>query len=312
METYYELTSVPPCRESVLTIGSFDGLHRGHREIINRTVNIAKGENVPSVVVTFNPHPRHILNHEHSKLPLIMDLENKLTLLKSLDVDIVLVIPFTDEFSKISANDFLRDLIENIFHPNDIVIGYDHHFGHGRTGSPQFVKNYGESSGINVEIVPAISDEGSVISSTRIREQIRAGYIRRANFELGWIYGFNAQVVTGSGRGKSLTFPTANFIPLDSNQLLPKNGVYFTRGRVVGKQLYGMCNLGTRPTFEEGEFVMEVHFFDFKEPSLYSQNIRIEFLERIRDEQKFESKHDLIAQLKIDRQNCKGLLDKYL
>ncbi len=311
MEIYFSLDNISSYKSSVLTIGSFDGLHRGHQEIVNRTIHMAKGKRVPSIVVTFDPHPRHILNHEDSKLPIILDLKNKLTMLEDLGVDGTLVIKFTPEFSTISASDFLKDIIEKIFHPGDLVIGYDHHFGHERSGSPEFVEEYGKKTGINVEIVKAISDEGSIISSTRIREQIRDGYIRRANFELGWIYGFNAKVVKGAGRGHDLTFPTANFIPLDSDQLLPKNGVYFTRGRVAGKQLYGMCNLGLRPTFDEGKFVMEVHFFDFHDVNLYSKNIRIEFLERIRNEIKFESKNELMSQLTKDKKHCLGLLDKY-
>jgi riboflavin kinase/FMN adenylyltransferase len=311
METYFSIDKISTYHRSVLTIGSFDGLHRGHQKIVNRTVHMAKGKQVPSIVVTFDPHPRHILNYEETKLPIIMSLENKLVMLEDLGVDGTLTIPFTSEFSQLSASDFLESIIEEIFHPEDLVIGYDHHFGNDRSGSPEFAKEYVKNLDINLVIVDAVSDEGSVISSTRIREQIKDGYIRRANFELGWIYGFNAQVVSGSGRGHELSFPTANFIPLDSDQLLPKTGVYLARGRVVGKQLYGMCNLGYRPTFDEGKFVMEVHFFDFHDIDLYSQNIRIEFLERIRDEIKFESKDDLISQLTRDKKYCLGLLDKY-
>jgi riboflavin kinase/FMN adenylyltransferase len=311
MEIYRNINNIPTHSATVLTIGSFDGIHRGHQEIIGRTVNMAKGKQIKSIVVTFDPHPRHILKYDSSKLPIILDLENKLSMLKYLGVDATLVVKFTSEFSKISPEIFLEKVIRKNFHPKDLVIGYDHHFGFKRKGTPSFVKDFGENFGINVEIVDGVSDEGSIISSTRIREQIRDGYVRRANFELGWVYGFNARVVRGAGRGQDLSYPTANFTPLDSNQLLPKEGVYFTRGRVVGKQLYGMCNLGTRPTFDERDFVMEVHFFDFNNINLYSQNIRIEFLERIRDEIKFESRFDLINQLNEDKTQCLMLESKY-
>ncbi len=311
METYFNIDKIASYHRSVLTIGSFDGLHRGHQEIVNRTVHTAKGRQAPSIVVTFDPHPRHILNYGETKLPIILSLENKLVMLEKLGVDGTLIIPFTTEFSQLSASDFLESIIIEIFHPEELVIGYDHHFGHDRSGSPKFVSAYVENSDINLVIVDAVSDEGSVISSSRIRELINDGYIRRANFELGWIYGFDARVVSGSGRGHDLSFPTANFVPLDADQLLPKTGVYLTRGRVVGKQLYGMCNLGYRPTFDEGKFVMEVHFLDFHDIDLYSQNIRIEFLERIRGEIKFGSKDDLIYQLTRDKKHCLGLLDKY-
>ena len=311
METYFSVDQISAYNKSVLTIGSFDGLHRGHQEIVNRTIYVAKGRQVPSIVVTFNPHPRHILNFEETKVPIIMSLDNKLNMLETLGVDGTLIIPFTSEFSKISAPDFLESIIEKQFHPEELVIGYNHHFGYNRIGSPEYLREYVDKLDINLTLVEAVSDEGSIISSTRIREKIKDGYIRRANFELGWIYGFNARVVSGSGRGHRLSFPTVNFIPLASDQLLPKTGVYLTRGRVIGKQLFGMCNLGYRPTFDEGKYVMEVHFFDFHDVDLYSQNIRIEFLERIRDEIRFESKGALISQLTRDNKYCRGLLDKY-
>ena len=312
MERYFSVDQISAYHKSVLTIGSFDGLHRGHQKIVNQTIHVAKGKQVPSIVVTFNPHPRHILNFEETKVPIIMSLDNKLNMLENLGVDGTLIIPFTSEFSKISASEFLESIIEKQFHPEELVIGYDHHFGYNRTGNPEYLKEYVYKSDINLTLVEAVSDEGSIISSTRIREKIKDGYIRRANFELGWIYGFDARVVSGSGRGHTLSYPTANFIPLDSDQLLPKTGVYLTRGRVVGKQLFGMCNLGYRPTFDEGKYVMEVHFFDFHDVELYSQNIRIEFLERIRDEIKFKSKGALISQLALDNKYCLGLLDKYI
>ncbi|HJM46955.1 MAG: bifunctional riboflavin kinase/FAD synthetase [Candidatus Marinimicrobia bacterium] len=312
MERYFSVDQISAYHKSVLTIGSFDGLHRGHQEIVNRTINVAKGKQVPSIVVTFNPHPRHILNIEETKVPIIMSLDNKLNMLENLGVDGTLIIPFTSEFSKLSASEFLESIIEKQFHPEELVIGYDHHFGYNRTGSPEYLKEYIDKSDINLTLVEAVSDEGSIISSTRVREKIKDGYIRRANFELGWIYGFDARVVSGSGRGHTLSYPTANFIPLASDQLLPKTGVYLTRGRVVGKQLFGMCNLGYRPTFDEGKYVMEVHFFDFHDVDLYSQNIRIEFLERIRDEIKFKTKGALISQLGLDNKYCLGLLDKYI
>ena len=311
METYFELDKVSPCKSSVLTIGNFDGIHRGHQKIINRTVNIAKGKAIPSIIVTFHPHPKHILNHDKSKLSIILDLKNKLKMFDELGVDITLIINFTDDFSKINALEFLKNIIVNKFNPDDLVLGYDHHFGHKRTGSPDMVREFGKNEGINVEIVNAVSDNDSIISSTQIRNHINSGYIRRANFELGWVYGFNTNVVKGAGRGHSLSFPTANFVPRDLNQLLPKDGVYLARGRVAGKQLYGMCNLGVRPTFNEGNFVMEVHFFDCHDVDLYSKNIRIEFLERVRDEIKFVSIDDLVSQLTQDKNHCLGLLKKY-
>ena len=154
-----------------------------------------------------------------------------------------------------------------------------------------------------------MSDDTVAISSSNIRQSILEGFVRRASFELGWMYGFKAKVVHGAGRGKELTFPTANFIPVEENQLFPKNGVYFCRGRINGKSLYGMCNLGTRPTFEEIDFVAEIHFFAENINNLYNKEIEIEFLERIRDEQKFEDAEHLVEQLTKDKNYCNQLLN---
>ena len=311
METIRSIGAINKIPASILTMGSYDGLHRGHQEIIKRVVSIAQIKNVPSVVVTFDPHPRHILEETTTKLPLILNLENKLKLLEEFGIDYALVIPFTKEFSEKPAHLFLDDLIVYNFNPAHIIIGYDHHFGFKRDGSPEFLREYCQQKQIHLDIVKPVADEGLIISSTNIRKLITSGYVRRASFELGWVYGFRANVIHGKGRGKVLHYPTANFTPLDDNQLLPKNGVYLTRGRVDGQQLYGMCNLGVRPTFSEGEFVMEVHFFNPTLLNIYNRIILVEFLERIREEKKFNSQDELIEQLKKDETICKQLQKKY-
>jgi len=311
METIRTIDAIDEIPGSVLTMGSYDGLHRGHQEIIKRVVSIAQIKNVPSVVVTFDPHPRHILEQSSTKLPLILNLDNKLKSFEELGIDYVLVIPFTKEFSEKTANSFLDDLIVQYFNPVHIIIGYDHHFGHKRGGSSEFLREYCKQKQINLDIIKPVADEGLIISSTNIRKLINSGYVRRASFELGWVYGFRAKVIHGKGRGRMLNYPTANFVPLDDNQLLPKNAVYLTRGRVDGQQLYGMCNIGVRPTFSEGEFVMEVHFFNPKIHNIYNRVILVEFLERIRAEKRFNSQDELIEQLKKDETICKQLQKKY-
>ena len=174
-----------------------------------------------------------------------------------------------------------------------------------------YIKSYCEEKGIGLDIIHKISDEGHVISSTHIRQLIKDGFVRRANFELGSVFGFVATVIHGAGRGKELEFPTANVIPVEKNQLMPNPGVYFTRGMINGLQLYGMCNFGTRPTFNEEDLVMEIHFFHDKVIDLYGNEIRVEFLERIRDEKKFPSSEDLKSQLIKDKQKCLELQGKY-
>jgi len=297
--------------KSILTIGSFDGLHRGHQEIVKKVVSQAQMQNYQSVVITFDPHPRHILE-KGSKLPLLISLEKKMALLDGLHVDTVLVIPFTEEFSKISAQLFMEKIVINNFKPEHVVIGHDHHFGFNREGSPQYLVNFSANYDFSCEIVEPVSDEDVVLSSSHIRKLIHEGFVRRASFELGWVYGFKAKVIHGAGRGKGMTFPTANFIPIEKNQIFPKNGVYFCRGRINSNTLYGMCNLGVRPTFDEKDFVAEIHFFIEDINNLYDLEIEIEFLERIRDEQKFENADYLIQQLKKDKSYCKQLMKKYI
>ena len=310
MKIYNQIDQVKDCEGCVLTIGSFDGLHRGHQDIIKtlKTTAIAKGRK--SALITFDPHPRHVLDKEN-KLSLIMSIKQKKYLLKKLGIDLLLIIPFTKEFSNRTAENFMDDIIMKYFSPSGIVIGYDHHFGHNREGSPEFLKQYAIRRNINIDIIDAVADDKVVLSSTHIRDLISKGFVRRASFELGWVYGFYAKVVHGSGRGKELEFPTANIVATEKNQLMPKTGVYLARGRVNGDFIVGMCNFGTRPTFNEKELVMEINFFTSSLDDIYNREIYIEFLERIRDEKKFDDSDQLVQQLHQDRKYCMELKKKY-
>ena len=310
MEIFRELDKIPQFKDSVVTIGTFDGCHRGHQDIIKKVIYNSEINGSNSILVTFEPHPRHVLQPE-VKLPILMHIDRKLDFLKSFNLNAVVVIPFDEQFSKMTANNFLKNIILKQLNASKIIVGYDHHFGFNRDGSPDFLKNESSDSNFEVEIVEAISDQEMIISSTHIRQSIQNGYVRRASFELGWVFGFEAKVVTGSGRGKELGFPTANFIPIEKNQLIPANGVYCIRGRINGNSLYGMCNLGVRPTFDETDFVMEVHFFQNEVDDIYSKIITVEFLERVRDEKKFSNPKELIKQLEKDKEICMRLIQKY-
>ncbi len=285
-------------------------MHRGRQEILKHLVSLGQGKGIKSIVITFDPHPRQILSNKN--ILLIQSLEQKLTIFKELQVNIVIVIPFTRDLSKLSANAFLDSIIKPKLNPEHIVLGYDNHFGNNRQGTPKFMENYCKKNKIGFDIINPVSDEGNNISSTGIRDLIKNGFVRRASFELGRVFGFNTRVVHGKGRGHHLNYPTANIIPIEKNQLLPKPGVYFTRGRVNGHQLYGMCNFGVRPTFSEEELIMEVHFFHPEITDLYQHKVYIEFLERIRDEKKFKSEDDLKKQLIKDEILCKNLQKKYM
>ena len=310
MEVYKQLDSIPFTNGNVVTIGTFDGCHRGHQDIIKKVTSHANSIDGKSVIITFDPHPRHVLQTK-DKLPILMHIDKKLEIFKSLGLDIALIIPFDKNFSQMDASTFLKTIIIDNFDPDSIIVGYDHHFGFNRDGSPDFLKEFGLNNGFEVQIVGPVSDENIIISSTHIRELIRNGYVRRASFELGWVFGFKAKVVHGSGRGTELGFPTANFIPEEENQLVPANGVYFIRGRINGENLYGMCNLGVRPTFNETDFVMEVHFFDLSSNDIYGMLIVVEFLERIRDEKRFSNPEELKNQLIRDKDTCIKLMKKY-
>ena len=310
MEIYRELDKIPQFKDSIITIGTFDGCHRGHQDIIKKVIYNSEINDSNSILVTFDPHPRHVLQPE-VKLPILMHIDRKLDFLKSFNLNAVVVIPFDEQFSKMTANNFLKNIILKQLNASKIIVGYDHHFGFNRDGSPDFLKNESSDSNFEVEIVEPISDQEMIISSTHIRQSIQNGYVRRASFELGWVFGFEAKVVTGSGRGKELGFPTANFIPIEKNQLIPANGVYCIRGRINGNSLYGMCNLGVRPTFDETDFVMEVHFFQNEVDDIYSKIITVEFLERVRDEKKFSNPKELIKQLEKDKEICMRLIQKY-
>jgi riboflavin kinase/FMN adenylyltransferase len=310
MKIFTQIDLVTNCAGCILTIGSFDGLHRGHQDIVKTLTTTAAAKGKKSALITFDPHPRHILDKD-KKLSLIISMKQKSSLIEKLGIDILLVIPFTNDFSHRTAEDFMDNIIMKYFSPSGIVIGYDHHFGYRREGSPEFLQQYAITRGINIDIINAVADDKVILSSTHIRDLISNGFVRRASFELGWVYGFYAKVVHGAGRGKGLQFPTANIVALEKNQLMPKTGVYLARGRVNDDFIVGMCNFGLRPTFNERELVMEINFFTSSLDDIYNREIYIEFLERIRDEKKFDNPGQLVKQLQQDREYCLELKKKY-
>ncbi len=311
MEIINNIKKFSPIDKSILTIGSYDGIHNGHLEVLSSLVRYSKKKKVPSVLITFNPHPRYIINN-NSNLSLLMSMEEKIKIINDLEIDYLCIINFTKEFSLISPVEFLEDFVLYYFNPKAIFIGYNHHFGNNRKGSPELLDNFCKNRDIVLNVIGPVRNKSREISSTKIRELIVNGKIKNANSDLGSPYGFNAKVVRGSGRGESLTYPTANIIPVEKKQLMPKTGVYFICGRINGLKVFGMCNFGIRPTFNENDLVMEIHFFHKQEHASYGKEIRVEFLERIRDEKKFPSPEELINQLNIDKQLCLQLQGNYL
>ena len=310
MEIIYELDKIK-LKSSVITMGSYDGIHRGHFHIINKVNSISNQLKISSVVITFDPHPRNLIGNPKEKVKLLMSLEKKIELIKSMSIDYLVILKFNANLMNMDAEKFLKKILIKNFNPKCIVSGLNHTFGHNKSGDIKYLNKFCKKNDIAMEIVGPLKDGEMIISSTNIRNLIENGYIRRANYELGSMYGFYSKVVSGSGRGKKLNYPTANLRPVDKDQLLPKTGVYFTRCIINGLSRFGMCNFGVRPTFGESDLVLEVHLFDEELYDLYGDCIWIEFLERVRDETKFSSVEELVKQLEKDKSNCLLLKCKY-
>ena len=310
MEILYEIDKIK-LKSSVTTMGSYDGIHRGHFQILNKVNSISNQLNISSVVITFDPHPRNLVEKPKEKVKLLMSLKNKIETIKSFSIDYLVILKFDTNLMNMDAEVFLKNILIKNFSPTYIVSGENHTFGHKKSGDISYLRKFCKVNNIVLEVVKPLMDDEVIISSTNIRNLIKNGFIRRANYELGSNYGFYAKVISGSGRGKKLQYPTANLLPVEKDQLLPKIGVYLTRCIINGLSRYGMCNFGLRPTFGEGELVLEVHLFDEEQNDLYDDCIWVEFLERVRDEKKFSSVEELIEQLERDKSNCLSLKYKY-
>ena len=293
-----------------LTMGTFDGCHLGHQELFNSISNQAIQSNDAQALITYHPHPRNILKKEEG-LKNLMNIEEKLKIFETYGFDYVLIISFNNSFANVTASDFLKNIVVKYFNPQKIIIGYDHHFGKDRVGTSSFLKKYSINSNFNVEVLDPIKYKDRTVSSSFIRELIVNGQVSIARDYLNRYYGFYAIVVSGSGRGSSLGFPTANFIPVEKNQLIPMSGVYLISGTINSNNYYGMCNLGYRPTFNGKQFVMEAHFFEFPKKDIYNKKIKIEFLDRLRNERKFSNTKELAEQINKDKKTCINMMQKY-
>ncbi len=283
-----------------VTVGTFDGLHAGHMKIINSVIEIAEKMNGQSVLVTFEPHPRLIVS-KNFELKLLTTFEEKKKLLEDVGIDNLIVVNFTHEFSRLSSEQFIQRYIVEKIGASHMVIGHDHKFGKDRNGDVNKLRELGRLWGFEVTPVLAEKINGEIISSTIIREALSSGDIEKANLLLGRNYSFTGIVVEGVKRGRTLGFPTAN-IQLDNKmKSIPKRGVYAVSVELAAERFFGMMNIGMRPTFEnKKELVIEVHILNFNK-DIYSEKIKIDFLKRIREEKKFESKEELIYQIQHDK-----------
>ena len=291
----------------VVATGFFDGVHTGHRLVIEQLVKAAAARGDESMVITFWPHPRNVLQKEARSLRLLTTLAQKKQMLLELGVDRVEVLPFTKDFSAMTMEDYLRHIMKE-FGATAVLLGYDNRIGCDAADSDQ-VARMAESLGLEVIRTEMVSSgAGVAVSSTKIRERLEAGDVSSANQMLGYNYSMHGVVVAGNRLGRTIGFPTANMELYEPLKLVPGNGVYFVRVNVLDRTLYGMCNIGLRPTVASGNArTIETNIFDFNE-DIYGLDIDIAFVSRIREEKKFDSLEELKHQLELDRDTCLSLL----
>jgi len=290
----------------VLTIGNFDGVHIAHQKIISQVVAEARERGGRSVVMTFEPHPQKFFHPEKKPFYLITTLDEKLELMSRLGVDTAIVVNFTAEFAKFSANEFICSIIWGMLKPGKILIGHDNTFGRGKEGKPAYVKQLGEKLGFDVEIIEAVCLEGVVVSSTAVRNAVGEGDMRLAGMLLGRPYSLEGTVVEGVKRGREIGFPTANVEP--RKELLPGTGVYATVLEVDNVKYDSVTNIGFNPTFTDQKILsIESHVFDL-EKEIYGKVVKLYFLERLRGEKKFADVQDLIDQIANDIEKARGIL----
>lgn len=299
MEEHKGANSFSSERQTVVTIGTFDGVHAGHRKIIDRLVNSANANNLDSVVLTFFPHPRMVLQKE-SDIKLINTIGERKQLLDQTGIDHLVVHPFTHQFSRLTALEFVRDILVNKLRAKKIIIGYDHRFGRNRTADINDLKQFGKDFGFEVEEISQQDVEQVAVSSTKIRKALLDGRVEQANIYLQSEFTLKGIVVRGRGIGKDLGYPTANMEIPEDYKLIPKNGVYVVRSVLDGQTIFGMMNIGTNPTVGGKEQTIETYFFDL-DKDLYGKEFTIEMLVRIRDEKKFNSVEELKIAMKQDQ-----------
>ena len=300
MQVHYGIDSFQNKSNAIVTSGTFDGVHFGHQKILKRLIEIAKNSNGESVVITFWPHPRLVLNRDKT-IKLLSTLDEKIKLLGNFGIEHLLVIPFNESFSKLSSEQFIQDILIKAVGTKKLVIGYDHRFGKNREGSFEYLQKNAARLGFSVEEIPKQEIEEIAVSSTKIRNALQGGKIETATHYLDRPYELTGKVIKGNQIGRTIGFPTANIETEDYNKLIPKEGIYAMEIK-VGEQLFkGMLNIGIRPTVDDtGQKVIEANIFDFSK-EIYGETITLFFRKFLRSEKKFSNLDDLKMQLRKDR-----------
>jgi riboflavin kinase/FMN adenylyltransferase len=306
LNTIQNISNFSTSEKTFVTIGTFDGVHFGHQQIIEKLVLEAKKANKKSVLLTFFPHPRMVLQKDNS-LELINTIEERADLLKKTGLDYLIIHPFSKEFSRMTALDFVRDILVNQLNISKLIIGYDHHFGKNREGNIIQLTEYSHLYDFTVEEIPAQDIDNVSVSSTKVRRALAEGNIKTANNYLGYNFMLSGIVVNGKQLGGKIGYPTANVDIKESYKLIPKTGVYVVKSTIDKKVIFGIMNIGNRPTLDGGYQTIEVHFLDFN-ANLYNKSLTIELLYFLRDEKKFNSIENLILQIREDEQIARNYL----
>jgi riboflavin kinase/FMN adenylyltransferase len=289
---------------AVITIGNFDGVHLGHREIFRKIVKEAGERNKKSAVITFDPHPQKIMHPERRPFFMLTSLNEKLDIISSCSVDAVILITFSTEFARITAGEFVENILWGKLRLSKLFVGYDYVFGKGKGGNAKFLEAYGKKLGFQVEEISAVKTDGIISSSTNIRLSILVGNVKLASEMLGRPYGVTGTVVKGYRRGTDIGYPTAN---IKSEKVIPATGVYAIIAELEGIRHQGVINIGCNPTFGNEEISAEVHLLDF-EGDIYGRDITIFFIDRLRDEIKFKGPEELARQIEKDIERAREIL----
>jgi riboflavin kinase/FMN adenylyltransferase len=307
MKVYYDLKE---CEESlpypVVTLGNFDGIHRGHQEIFRMLRQEAEANHGTALVITFFPHPLKVL-HPARAPRLITNIQDRVELMECCGIDHVLCLPFNEEFAGWDAERFVREILVRKLGIKRVLVGEDFRFGKNREGGLNFLRKHGEPFGYTVRKIEPVQVDGMEISSTRIRQSIQEGLIRESNAMLGRPYNISGTVVEGDKRGRTLGYPTANLAT--EAELIPPNGVYAVRVVLGEERLPGVASLGIKPTFAGQQYSIEAHIFDF-DREIYGKSLRMEFVERIREEKSFPDPHALVEQINRDAQQARKILEQ--
>ena len=304
MKTIHGIENFPADEASIVTIGTFDGVHLGHQQILKQLTDTSRKSKLKSVLLTFFPHPRMVLQPDIS-MRLIQTIQEREKALKNIGLDYLVIHPFSIAFSRLSADDYVKQILVEQLNVRKVVVGYDHRFGRNRTASLEDMYHYADIHEFEVIEINAEKIESTAVSSTKIRKAIDEGNIELANTYLGHSFTIEGMVIDGDKRGRELSYPTANIDLQNQHKIVPKQGVYLVKSKLKGRVVYGMMNIGTKPTFDTTMPSIEVHFLDWN-GDLYGQAVQVELLKWVREERKFSSAEELQTQIQADEQYCRS------